>query len=57
MTKDKVILVCHDETFERVCGIKHKVIDTNYTDIPMFKDRLKLNFGKKGQHYLRKEGD
>ena len=37
ITKDKKIIVCHDEDFERLCGDKRKVCEVEFSELPKFK--------------------
>lgn len=37
MTKDKQIIICHDDSFERLCPKDARVRDTLYKDLPKFK--------------------
>lgn len=54
MTKDEKIIVCHDDTFKRVCeGSEDKVINTLSTELPRFKKRMMANFR---DWYERPEG-
>ena len=58
LTRDRIPVVFHDETLERVCGIKKKVRDCTYEElrqyticrsserIPLFQDFLKLVDGR-----------
>ena len=46
ITKDKHIIVCHDDDFERVCGIKQYVKETLLQDIPKFKNKIPMHFSK-----------
>lgn len=56
MTKDKKIIVCHDENLLRTCGVNKLVMETNYADLPKFKDRVPLHFSK-NEVYTRKPVD
>ncbi len=59
MTKDGVIIVCHDDNFHRLCGVQAGdalVRETNLQDLPPFSDRLVMHFSK-SQRYVMKEGD
>ena len=59
MTKDGVIVVCHDDNFHRLCGTQagdSLVCDTNFKDLPPFNHQLVMHFSK-GQKYQMKEGD
>ena len=61
MTKDGVILVCHDDNFHRLCGASstagdNLVRDTHSSELPLFKDELYMHFSK-GQTYKLKDGD
>jgi len=46
ITKDDVLIVCHDEDSERLCGDKRKIIDCNYADLPKFKKEMPMHFSK-----------
>ena len=50
MTKDGVLLTCHDENFHRLCGIDQLCLDTVYDDLPTFQDNMPLHFSK-SQHF------
>jgi hypothetical protein len=52
MTKDGVIIVCHDKNFQRQCDDQRDVIETNYKDIPAFGPKIKTHFSKWGQEYV-----
>ena len=62
ITKDGKIIICHDETFDRLCNrnslthINQKVKETLSTDLPVFKEKMPLHFSN-DQFYDRKEGD
>jgi glycerophosphoryl diester phosphodiesterase len=49
ITKDGVIIVAHDDNFHRLCGLAagdKLVKDTDYKDLPRFKDQLSMHFSK-----------
>ena len=46
ITKDGVIIVCHDENFSRLCGDPRKVIDVNHNELPKFKKKMPMHFSK-----------
>lgn len=52
MTKDKEIIVFHDEDFMRTCNDARKVRDVNLADVPEFAQEIPLSF-KPGQSYKR----
>lgn len=60
MTKDGVIYVMHDATFDRLCDTTNrrnvKVLDTLSSDFPEFKDEIALEFSN-GKSYVRKPND
>lgn len=60
ITKDGKIVVCHDADFTRLCkkqSIKEKLIrDTMSNELPVFKEKLPLHFGK-DVSYIRQKGD
>ena len=59
MTRDGVIVVCHDETFHRICGpdtIDKKVKDCDIGELPMFRSHLPMHFSK-NQRYPLRDGD
>jgi len=56
MSKDGVIMVCHDDNFQRLCGDSSLTKDTEAASFPLVKDSLPLHFSK-GQHYHLKESD
>jgi glycerophosphoryl diester phosphodiesterase len=39
-TKDGLLVVHHDHDLERTCGVKGKIKDFNYADLPPFKKRI-----------------
>ena len=57
MTKDGVIIVCHDHTFERLCEphtIKNsRVRDTHSSDLPTFKKHMPLHFSSNDDTFER----
>lgn len=48
-TKDGLLVVHHDHDLERTCGVKGKIKDFNYADLPPFKKRIELNFASDGR--------
>jgi len=44
MTKDGVIIVCHDEDFSRVCGVNKRVRDVNFADLPKLRKEMPMHF-------------
>ena len=46
ITKDKKIIVCHDEDFERLCGDPRKVCDVDFANLPKFKKKMPMHFSK-----------
>jgi glycerophosphoryl diester phosphodiesterase len=56
ITKDGVILVCHDADFYRLCLDEGLVKDTHSKELPIFRDRLPMHFSK-GQYYHLKPTD
>ena len=54
MTKDGEVIVCHDDTFGRICDIDsienkdQTVGETNFKDLPKFKNQLPIFFCPKG---------
>lgn len=62
MTKDGVIIVCHDDDFKRLCGVEKLVKDTNLADLPEFKKEMPMHFSRLNkdcefQNYQRKDTD
>jgi lysophospholipase D len=61
ITKDKKIIVCHDEDLDRLCGDKRKVIDIAFDDLPDLKQKIPMHFSKllggEFQTYDRKPRD
>lgn len=53
MTADKVIIPCHDATFERLCdrssltNRNQTVGETKFNDLPAFKQEMPVHFGNK----------
>ena len=43
MTKDDVIVVCHDVSLLRLCGVNVKVSDLNYNELPKFAQDIHLD--------------
>lgn len=46
VTKDNVILVCHDDDFDRLCGVKKRVRDVNVSELPKFKKEMPMHFSR-----------
>ncbi|XP_046549097.1 lysophospholipase D GDPD1-like [Haliotis rubra] len=46
LTSDDVVVVFHDETLQRCCGVPDAVIDTRYEDLPPLKPPLDLYYRK-----------
>lgn len=51
MSKDGVIVVCHDENFHRLCGPgssadDKRPIELEYKEFPRFRDHLPIHFSK-----------
>ena len=46
ITKDKKIIVCHDEDFERLCGDSRKVSEVTFSELPKFKKKMPMHFSK-----------
>ncbi len=44
-TKDKVLVVHHDHSLLRTCGVNKKIHEFDYADLPKFKDEIELDFG------------
>lgn len=47
-TKDGVLVVHHDHDLERTCGVKSKIKDLDFKDLPKFKEEIQLNFAPNG---------
>ena len=43
-TKDKQLVVHHDVTLERTCGVKRAVSELNYADLPCYQEEISLHF-------------
>lgn len=62
VTKDGVVIVCHDADLNRLCGDPRKVCDVNYADLPKFKKLMPMHFSalnidSEFQNYERKPSD
>lgn len=63
ITRDGHIIVCHDDTFDRICkqdgSFKpgQKVMNTNFADLPKFKDEMPICFSDGSIKYKRKPSD
>jgi len=44
MTRDGVIIVCHDDDFGRLCGVNKRVRDVNHDQLPKFKKEMPMHF-------------
>ncbi|XP_077170796.1 lysophospholipase D GDPD3 [Paroedura picta] len=44
LTKDGVVVVSHDDDLERETGHKIRISETNYKDLPPYKDSLEVTF-------------
>ena len=44
LTKDKVVVVAHDENLGRLCGVNAKISDFLYEDLPPLLDEIELHF-------------
>ena len=57
ITKDGVVIVCHDHEFYRLCKpqtIKNaRVRDTHSSELPQFKEHMPLHFSTNGGHFKR----
>ena len=62
MSRDGVLVVCHDKNFIRVCGKdnlqgERLVKDTDLLDFPKFQDKIPIHFSKNDAlEYHIKEG-
>lgn len=59
MSKDGVIVVCHDDSFHRMCGpgsTDSVTKDLNFSEFPLFRDHLPMHFSK-NQLYPMRESD
>lgn len=43
-TKDKVLVVHHDHSLLRTCGVNKMIEDLNYEELPKFQDEIELDF-------------
>ena len=62
VTKDGVVIVCHDADLNRLCGDTRKVCDVNFADLPKFKKLMPMHFSalnidSQFQNYERKPSD
>ena len=58
MTKDKQLILCHDEDMMRMCGDKRKVSDVNFAELPKFKKKFQMQQHHAfGESYETKPGD
>lgn len=62
ITKDKQIVVCHDEDLWRLCGDRRKVAEVDFKNLPKFRKNMPMHFSqalKTGEflEYERKHGD
>lgn len=44
LTKDNLVVVSHDHNLMRCTGCDKNISDLNYSEIPMLKDKLNLDF-------------
>lgn len=44
-TKDKILVVHHDQDLRRTCGTENKVHEYHYDDLPRFLEEIVLDFG------------
>ncbi|KAK3754477.1 hypothetical protein QZH41_018993 [Actinostola sp. cb2023] len=44
MTKDKQVVVCHDNHLSRVAGLDCQVSDLNYKDLPLLLEKIPIQF-------------
>lgn len=47
-TKDGVLVVHHDHSLQRTCGVKTFIRDLQFKDLPKFKEDIKLDFAPEG---------
>ena len=45
-TKDNQLVVHHDLTLKRTCGVNREVNELNYAELPRFRDEFPLHFGE-----------
>lgn len=45
LTKDKLVVVHHDPSLERLTGVDRKVSEFNYDELPRCKEEVKMHFG------------
>lgn len=64
ITKDGEIIVCHDDDFKRICKTEslpkenQTVLETNFADLPVFKDQMPITFSHDGNlKYRCQPGD
>lgn len=43
LTKDGIVVVCHDENLKRLCGVDANVSDLNYSELPKFAEKINLH--------------
>lgn len=53
LTKDKKIVVIHDDLLLRMCGVHKYVQEFNYKDLPPFQDEIILDFSVSGRSYKK----
>lgn len=46
-TKDKMLVVHHDESLERTCGVNQKIPQLEYKDLPPFLNEVQVDFSGK----------
>lgn len=47
ITKDLEVIVIHDPSLERLCGVKKRVEQFNYDDLPSFSEEVPIHFSNK----------
>jgi len=62
LTKDNVLIVCHDEDLVRLCGKAVKVRETNFADLPKLLNKMPMHFSALNKDaefktYERKKSD
>ena len=56
MTKDGVVVVAHDDDIFRLCGVKKRVDEFNFDELPPISRRIPLHFSE-GEYVLMPEED
>lgn len=44
ITRDKQIVVCHDEDLQRLCGDSRKLCEVDFAQLPKFKQKMPMHF-------------